>query len=137
MRYLADTSFLIDLVNNDPGAITIAREIDLLEERPGLSAISAEEYLRGVYYLYCENESSLREKLMSAENDLSAFEIIPITYDIALKAAEIDAELLRKGEPLSLPDIIIASTALVKNLILLTRNLKHFRRINELRIRVY
>ncbi len=137
MRYLADTTFLIDLVNNDTGAVRVAREIDLSNERLGLSIISAEEYLRGIYYLYWNDKRLLKKKIADAESDLRAFEIIPIIYNVIVKAAEIDARLMRKGEPISLSDILIASTAIVYNLTLITRNIKHFERIKELKIRIY
>jgi len=137
MRYLADTTFLIDLVNNDTGAVRVAKEIDLSNERLGLSIISAEEYLRGIYYLYWNDKRLLKKKIADAESDLRAFEIIPIIYNVIVKAAEIDARLMRKGEPISLSDILIASTAIVYNLTLITRNIKHFERIKELKIRIY
>ena len=48
--------------------------------------ISVEEYFRGVYYLYWEDQRTLRKKIISAERDISAFEILPITHEIAVKA---------------------------------------------------
>jgi len=32
MRYLADTTFLIDLVNNNEGALQLANELDAMDE---------------------------------------------------------------------------------------------------------
>ena len=93
MRYMADTTYLIDLINNDQGAVKIAEEMDLLAERVGLSVISVEEYIRGIYYLYWSNKKVLKSKIADAENDLRAFEIIPLTYNIVLKAAEIEVSL--------------------------------------------
>ena len=137
MKYLADTTYLIDLINGDHKAVDVARELDELGELVCLSVISAEEYLRGIYYLYWDNKEKLRRKLAEARRDLSAFEILPITYEIAAKAAEIEVMLIKSGEMLSLPDILIASTAICHNLILITRNVKHFQRIPNLKIRTY
>jgi len=137
MRYMADITYLIDLINNDPGAVKVAEEMDLLGERVGLSVISVEEYVRGVYYLYWDDKELLKKKIADAENDLRAFEIIPLTYNIVLKAAEMEVSLMKKGEIISLPDIFIASTAVTNNLILITRNIKHFKRIDDLKIRPY
>jgi tRNA(fMet)-specific endonuclease VapC len=50
------------------------------------------------------------------------------------KAAEIQAELNEAGTPLSIPDIFIASSAIVNDFILVTNNEGHFTRINELRL---
>jgi len=137
MKYLADTTYLIDLINGDHKAVDVARELDELGELVCLSVISAEEYLRGIYYLYWDNKEKLRRKLAEARRDLSAFEILPITYEIVVKAAEIEVMLIKSGEMLSLPDILIASTAICHNLILITRNVKHFQRIPNLKIRTY
>lgn len=137
MKYLADTTYLIDLINGDHKAVDVARELDELGELVCLSVISAEEYLRGIYYLYWDNKEKLRRKLAEARRDLSAFEILPITYEIVVKAAEIEVMLIKSGEMLSLPDILIASTAICHNLILITRNVKHFQRVPNLKIRTY
>jgi len=96
MRYMADITYLIDLINNDPGAVKVAEEMDLLGERVGLSVISVEEYVRGVYYLYWDDKELLKKKIADAENDLRAFEIIPLTYNIVLKAAEMEVSLMKK-----------------------------------------
>jgi len=137
MRYLADTTFLIDLVNGDDGALNLALELDAHGEKVGLSTISVQEYLRGVYYLYHENKEKLREKLTQAYEDISAFHIIPYTIEIASKAAEIEVSLTKKGTLISLPDILIAATAIINNLTLLTRNTRDFKKITGLTIRKY
>ncbi|MEM2997318.1 MAG: hypothetical protein QXK52_07400 [Candidatus Bathyarchaeia archaeon] len=51
MRYLANTTFLIGLVNGDEGALEVAKECDEENEAGDHFAVSIEEYLRGVYYL--------------------------------------------------------------------------------------
>lgn len=55
--------------------------------------------------------------------------VIELGQAIKLKAAQ-----LRKAYKIKLPDAIIASTALVDNLILLSRNLSDFGGIHELRV---
>jgi len=77
--------------------LEVAEGCDEVNEAVGLSVVSVEEYLSGVYYLYWENRDVLKKKLASAERDLSAFELIPITREIAVKAAEVDADLIKKG----------------------------------------
>ncbi|MEM2107549.1 MAG: PIN domain-containing protein [Candidatus Bathyarchaeia archaeon] len=95
MRYLADTVYLIDLVNRDDGAVAFAKELDEIGEPVGLSTISAEEYFRGIFYLYWDDERVLKAKLADARRDLSTFEILPITYDIAVKAAEVEVATVK------------------------------------------
>jgi tRNA(fMet)-specific endonuclease VapC len=74
---------------------------------------------------------------MKAEVDLSSFEVIPYTYDVAKVAAKIDAMLIFKGISISFADIIIAATALHLELMFVTRNIDHFKRIPELNIETY
>ena len=62
---------------------------------------------------------------------------IPYDYKIARKTAEIIAYLKREGKIIGLADMIIATTALVNELKLMTRNLKHFSQIPNLKIETY
>lgn len=45
----------------------MAKELDEAEENVGLPVISAEEYLRGIYYLYLDDERPLKMKLVNAQ----------------------------------------------------------------------
>jgi len=136
LRYLCDTSFLVDLISGDEGAVKKANELDKIASLMAVSVITVHEYLRGVYYLYW-NKEQLRDKLREAKEDLRRFEVIPFDEEIAEIAAEIDARLVRSGTPIGYPDVVIAATALSKNLILITRNIKHFSLIEGIRIETY
>lgn len=137
MRYLSDTTYLIDLINGERGAVELASELDRSGEKAGLSVISVQEYLRGIFYLYWNDEKALRRKLAEARVDISAFEILGITYEVAEKAAYIDAQLARKGQIIGYADLLIAATALTYGLVLITRDLEHFSRVEGLDIREY
>ena len=56
----------------------------------------------------------------------------PLSEEAALRAAEINRALARRGDPLPVPDLLIAGIALTLKLPLLTRNRRHFERIPEL-----
>jgi len=133
---LFDTTYLIDLINGDEGAVKKAEEVDVEGLFKAISIVTAHEYLRGVYYLYM-HERKLESKLRRAEAELSRFEIISYTYDMAKVAAKIDAILISEGISISFADIIIAATALHYKLTLVTRNIDHFKRIPELNIETY
>jgi len=60
---------------------------------------------------------------------LGPFREIPVDREIAEEAGRI-----RRGTALPLPDALIASTAMANNLILVTRNKKHFKTIKGLRL---
>ena len=132
-----DTTFLIDLIRGDEGAVQKAKEVDKESIFKSISVVTVHEYLRGIYYLFSHDENLLKVKLERAEAELIRLEILPYTYEIAKKAAEIDAKLARNGTSISFSDIIIAATALHYKLTLVTRNLEHFSRIQGLTIETY
>ena len=136
MRYLCDTSFLIDLISGDERAAAKARELDEVASLVAISVITVHEYLRGIYYLYW-NRKELQDKLREAREDLRRFEIIPFDEEIAEVAARIDARLVRSGNPIGYPDVVIAATALSRNLTLVTRNVRHFSLVEGLRVEPY
>ena len=52
------------------------------------------------------------------------------------KAAEIEARLIKNGEMLSLADLLIAFSAITYSLMLITGNIRHFRRILKSEIKM-
>jgi tRNA(fMet)-specific endonuclease VapC len=135
--YLADTTFIIDLTQNDLSAVNKAMEIDKSQQHVFISSITVQEYLRGIYYLFMTNKSKLKTKLGQSESDLSRFSVIDLNYVIAKKAASIDAELTLNGTQIGYADVLIGSTAVSYDLTLLTRNIKHFKVIPSLVIEDY
>lgn len=58
--------------------------------------------------------------------------VLPITDDVILKAADIYAILRKQGAIISDADILVASIAIINNLVLVTNNSNHFSRIKGL-----
>ncbi|HYY92723.1 MAG TPA: type II toxin-antitoxin system VapC family toxin [Candidatus Dormibacteraeota bacterium] len=133
---LFDTTFLVDLVNKDPGSGRLAEKVEAEKSFRGVSVVTVYEYLRGVYYVY-SNSKQLSEKLESAERELSAFQAVPLTPEISRRSAQLQAALERKGEMLGINDLYFASTALSLNLTLVTRNTQDFRRVPGLKTESY
>jgi len=65
---------------------------------------------------------------------LPVFEIVAVTFAEADQAAKVYAEQLRGNMRMSSPDAIVAGTARLHGLPLLTSNLKHFEGIEGLRV---
>ena len=135
--WLADTTFIIDLINGDKEAVITAKEIDSKRSIVFISAITTHEYLRGIYYLFGTKPDQINEKLSKAESDLARFSGLDVNYNIAKAAAKIDAELTRKGNQIGYADVLIGATAQFYQLTLLTRNKDHFERIPRIQIRTY
>mgnify|MGYP000524700550 CR=1 FL=1 len=135
--YLLDTSYLIDLIRGKPEAIKLAKRIEDEKAYVAISVVTVHEYLLGVFLSYWREEKKLKEMLKRAEAELSRFDILPYTVEIARKTAEILAHLFRKGESLGLSNVIVAATAITYRLKLVTRNARHFSRIPGLEIVTY
>jgi len=135
--YLLDTSYLIDLIRGRPEAVKIARKIDEEKAYVAISVVTMHEYLLGVFLSYWNEKEKLKKMLERAEVELARFDIIPYTTEIAKRVAEILAYLSKKGEALSLSDVIIAATAITYRLKLVTRDVRHFSRIPKLEIATY
>lgn len=83
---------------------------------------------------YYEIVSGLKHR--DAHNQLTLFlefaaqnTILPLTQDVANVAAEVYADLRKRGQPIDDIDLLIAGTAIANGLILVTENRKHFDRI--------
>ena len=69
--------------------------------------------------------------LMGMMSDVSVLEV---TQDVAWRFGEIRAELLDRGQPIASMDLMIAATALVHRLTVVTHNTKHFTHVPGLTI---
>ena len=74
------------------------------------------------------------KKFAVVENLLRSFEIYELNSVASWKAAEISAALRKSGEKVNFEDIAIASIAICNGEVLVTRNVKNFGRIKELKI---
>ncbi len=129
---LADTTFIIDIMKNDTGAIRKARElsdasISILVGTPtifelyigvGLSVKSAEE----------------REKVLSI---LESIPHLSLDAPSASKAGIICAERIKEKTRIDPEDAMIAGIAIQNSEPLLTRNRRDFSGIRELRLETY
>ncbi len=133
---LFDTTFLVDLVNDDNGAARLAERIDAEKSFKAISVITVYEYLLGVHSIYSSTRQ-LPEKLDTANRDLGRFEALPLTSQIAQESSKIQAASQRRGRMLGINDLYIASTALAFKLTLVTRDLRDFKRVPGLKTETY
>jgi predicted nucleic acid-binding protein len=75
------------------------------------------------------------QRYRDALSSLSAeFVVLPVDEEVAQRFGEISARLLDRGQPIATPDLLIAATALVHDLTLVTGNVRHFAEIDGLRV---
>ncbi|MDG7018213.1 MAG: type II toxin-antitoxin system VapC family toxin [Nitrososphaerota archaeon] len=133
---LFDTTYIIDLVNSDEGAVELARKVDEEGSGGAVSAVSVHEYLFGVHHRY-RSEAELKEKLASALDELGRFETVAFTKEVAEASSKIGAELARAGRVVGINDVYIGATALVHKLPLVTRNRANFARMRGVETETY
>jgi len=75
-----------------------------------------------------------RAALREFRNFLTGFTVLDMTEPIAEEFAQNRALLRGQGTLIPDMDLLIASTALVHDLTLMTRNERHFRRVSGLRL---
>jgi tRNA(fMet)-specific endonuclease VapC len=130
---LLDTSFLIDLLRGtNQEALHKAQELDQKLESKGIAPITTMELWRGA--MQCLNQEKEKKKVNELISSLFAY---PFSENEAKKSGEIEAKLLAKGNMIDLEDIMIAGVAQVHEEPILTRNKKHFEKIENLQIETY
>ncbi len=123
-KIMIDTNILIRLLEKEP--LSRLEEL-LLKFDFYISTVVAFEFLVGVY-----RTGKMRLKRILEEN----FMIVPITYEITEKAAEIEAELMRVGKIMEPRDILIGATAIVLGIPLWTENLKDFKPLEKYGLKI-
>jgi predicted nucleic acid-binding protein len=129
MNYLLDTCVVSELIKaqSDKNAIDWIEAIE--EEHLFLSVLTLGEIEKGIAKLPLSlRKSNLKTWL---EQDLILRfknRILNITPEIARYWGDLQGELEKQGKPMPIIDGLIATTALVHNLILVTRNVNDVER---------
>ncbi len=126
-RCTLDTNIITAFLRKD---LTVVKTVsDYLEffDKLTINIISYYEILRGLKDLGNE------QKLRRFEEFIQESELVSIRKETIEKAAEIYAYLKREGNLIEDADILMASIAIVEDLVLITNNISHFRRVEGLR----
>ena len=126
MKHLLDTDTCIYVINERP-----APAIAQFRKHPvgdiGVSSITAAELAFGV----AKSGSPRNRQALAAF--LLPIEVMPFDAQAALIYGEVRAELERRGRPIGPLDLLIAAHALHLGAVLVTNNLKEFKRVGGLR----
>jgi tRNA(fMet)-specific endonuclease VapC len=128
---ILDSTFLIDVLRGDAAVSDLIEEIDATGT-PFVSAVTVMELHEGIHLADATDAERERVgELLTGINEL------PFDRDCAIRAGEINAELVSAGEPIDETDVMIAATALVHDYPVVTRNADHFERVADLSITAY
>jgi predicted nucleic acid-binding protein len=125
---MLDTDILSEFLRGNQNVL--GRVAAYLEEYATInfSVISYYEILNGLLYKDAKKQLSQFEKFVELSN------VIALTMPMARAAAEIQADLRKRGEEIGHTDTLIAGIALTSSLQLVTNNTAHFQRVRGLQI---
>ena len=127
---ILDSTFVADLVRNDPQAVAVLDTLIDSHTTVGMSALTVFEVGVGLR----EAASSKRERFNSMVTDIDVF---PLDLRAARRAWDIQRRLLDNGERIGAVDVLIAGTAVVHNETVLTRNYDEFKRVDGIAVEDY
>lgn len=128
MKYLLDTNICIYIIKKKPEKVIKK----FREHKVGdiaISSITIAELNYGI-----AKSSKLNENTIALKEFLQPLEIIDFSQEDTEAYGKIQSGLENKGTPIGAMDLLIASQALSRNLILVTNNENEFKRIKEIRI---
>ena len=128
MLYLLDTNTCIYFLNRSSERI-ISQFKKYSPSEIMLSSITVAELFYGA-----EKSKARKKNWAVVEDFISNFGIVPFDEKSCQTYAKIRASLEKLGVPIGPMDLLIASISLAKNFILVTNNIKEFRRIKGLKL---
>ena len=128
MLYLLDTNTCIYFLNRSSERI-ISQFKKYSPSEIMLSSITVAELFYGA-----EKSKARKKNWAVVEDFVSNFGIVPFDEKSCQTYAKIRASLEKPGVPIGPMDLLIASISLANNFILVTNNIKEFRRIKGLKL---
>lgn len=127
-QVLLDTDILSAYMRREPIVVKHIQDYLRVYDQFDISVLTGYEIVRGLKARGATTKITQFRKLRSANN------VLPLTDDIIERATDIYADLHRRGELIGEMDTLIAATALVYDLVVVTNNERHFNRIPGLQI---
>ena len=129
--YLLDTDILSNLLKRIPSVSLITKLASIPPEQQFTSSITLGELIYGAYRLG-PLASILIERL--EKTLLPNLPVLPFDVKVAYRYGEIRVEVEQQGLPTGDADLRIASIALVRDLTVVTGNVRHFHRVSGLNV---
>jgi tRNA(fMet)-specific endonuclease VapC len=128
---ILDTTFLVDVLRGDSD---VASRLEAVEESGAafVSAVTIMELAEGIRL--AEASDAERRAVIELLEEVTE---LPFDRPCAMRAGELNADLVASGDPVDETDVMIAATALVHGYPVVTRNRSHFDRFDGLEVVSY
>jgi len=131
---LLDSTFIIDLLNKDSGAIAkVEREknVDFF-----ITDLSIYEVALGINRL--DDKQKIIRSLAIFKELIQDLYCLSLTSMASFKAAEIKVNLIKKGVTIDDIDCLIAAIGIINKIsVIITRKVKHFSPIGQITVETY
>lgn len=127
IKYMLDTNILIYTIKNRPRKVREAFKeyADYL----AMSSVTMGELIYGA-----EKSAQVARDLADVEALAARMEVLPFDSQAAMHFGQVRAELAKAGNLIGPYDLMIAGHARSQGLILVTNNLREFKRVRGLRV---
>ena len=127
IKYMLDTNILIYAIKNRPKKVREAFKSH--SDYLSMSSVTLGELIYGA-----ERSVQVARNLQDIESLAARMDVLPFDYLAATHFGQLRAELMRKGKPIGPYDSMIAGHARSLGLILVTNNMREFKRVPGLRV---
>jgi tRNA(fMet)-specific endonuclease VapC len=127
VNYLLDSDWVVDYLKGLAHAVDLVHRI--ASDGLAMSVITLAEVYEGIFY----GRDPVREE-QTLLQFLRGVTVLDVDAEVARRYAVVRGSLRQQGILIPQPDILIASTALQYDLPLVTRNLRHYQRIPDLKL---
>ena len=115
-KYLVDTTVLIDHLHNKASATALLRDLAVRKQVVGVCSVNLAEAVAGLH----------PRDFAQAKILFEALTLFHTGAEAAWQAGRYQYDFARKGIALSLPDMLVAATAIQEGATLVTSNVKDF-----------
>jgi len=132
MNYLLDTNICIYIIKKSPEKVI--KKLESIPNDKGKNEIYLSSVTVSELYYGVEKSSQLEKNLEALKGFLTPFQIINFDHESAEVFGRVRSDLERKGTVIGPYDLQIASIAIAHELVLVTNNIKEFKRVDGLNL---
>jgi tRNA(fMet)-specific endonuclease VapC len=132
MNYLLDTNICIHIIKKSPEKVI--KKLESIPNDKGKNEIYLSSVTVSELYYGVEKSSQLEKNLEALKGFLTPFQIINFDHESAEVFGRVRSDLERKGTVIGPYDLQIASIAIAHDLVLVTNNIKEFKRVDGLNL---